>query len=134
MNKKSLPICVATTKDGTRCGRRAPAGAMLCHIHQAKQDGRAVGALTEPAPFDPEAKLLKIAAKDGHPHQLQAIRLLRDRAECLRCKAREDGEVDAALLIRHANADQRARLVAMLTTLKDWKTEVRAAMTAPPQP
>ena len=70
-----------------------------------------MGALTEPAPFDAETKLLKIAANDRHPQQLQALKLLRERDNCEACAARANEGNDASTLIRHANDDQRSRLV-----------------------
>ena len=106
---KSLPICAAIAKkDGRRCGRRAQPGQLLCHIHIASAAGRPVGALVEPTPFDPVEKLLKIAANDKHQHQLQAIKLLRDRdgdseEGCRECAVRKkddqaaNDEYDATL-------------------------------------
>ena len=87
-----LPICAAITRDGTRCGRRASAGKLLCHIHVATAEGKPVGPLTEPSPFDPEATLRKIAANPKHQHQVQALRLLLDRQGCPTCAARKAAE------------------------------------------
>ena len=50
--------------------------------------------MSAPTPFDPEAKLLKIAAKDGHTHQLQAIRILMNREKCRACAARQEDPDD----------------------------------------
>lgn len=129
---KSLPICVSLTRDGTPCGRRASPGNLVCHIHLAQQSGKAVGALTQPAPFDAQQKLLKIAANDKHPHQLQALRLLREREECQGCKARIDSEEESGVLPRAANPEQRTRLSALLTSMRDWKADVRASIAANP--
>jgi hypothetical protein len=87
-----LPICAAITRDGTRCGRRAAPEGLLCHIHRAAAEGKAVGPLVEPSPFDPEATLRKIAANPKHQHQVQALRLLLDRQGCPTCAARAAAE------------------------------------------
>lgn len=127
MPKKTLPICSAITKrDGTRCGRRAPEGSLLCHIHRASAEGKPVGPLVEPSPFDPEAKLLKIAAKDGHVHQLQAIRLLMNREKCRACAARAEGDIDFQTFWRNQTDDEKARLQVLVTELNKIKDAVRA--------
>lgn len=125
MSKHSLPICACLTRDGSRCGRRVADGSNppVCHIHRAQQEGK--GALTQPAPFDPDAKLLKIAAKDGHPHQLQAIRMLRDRESCRACAARAAHDQEFQTFWRNLTDDDKARLAKLLATLKEIKTEVR---------
>jgi hypothetical protein len=122
--KAPFPRCVSLCRNGTQCGRRVSDGSNppVCHVHSNQQ------ALTVPAPFDANQKLLKIAANDKHPHQLQAIRLLRERDECETCKARNDSEDESGALVRAANPDQRARLSALLAAMREWKTDVRAGM------
>lgn len=142
-----LPICAAITRDGTRCGRRAQPEGLLCHIHVAKAEGKPVGALTEPSPFDPKSKLLKIAAKDGHPHQLQAIKILLERdgeSSCPECAARKKANQDYEVerdeeekVIRAMTDDeyQRRRTliaewIASFNTYKEFMAAMRAAKKA----
>ena len=123
---KSLPICAAITKkDGTRCGRRAAPEGLLCHIHQAKAEGRTVSALTEPTPFDAEAKLRKIAAKDGHPNQVQAIRMLLDRQQCSTCAARAaEAPDDFEDILRARTEPEKERMRELFADFKKFFDEL----------
>lgn len=125
---KSLPICTCLTKDGSRCGRRVSDGSNppICHVHRAQQAGKPVGALTEPAPFDAERKLLKIAANDRHPQQLQALKLLRERTECARCAANADADKERSAFFASLNHDDKARLAEVIAALDVIKRDVRA--------
>lgn len=127
---KSLPICTCLTKDGSRCGRRVSDGSNppVCHVHRAQQAGKPVGALTEPAPFDAERKLLKIAANDRHPQQLQALKLLRERNNCEACAARANEGNVAATLIRYANDEQRSALSTVWASYCAIKDDILAGI------
>lgn len=124
---KSLPICVCVTRDGSRCGRRVSDGSNppVCHVHRAQQEGKRVGALTEPSPFDPETTLRRIAADRKHPNQVQAIRLLLDREKCRACAARAEGEVDFQKFWRNVTDDEKARLKVISAEIKQIKADVR---------
>lgn len=90
---KNLVRCAAIAKkDGQRCGRRAAAGELLCHIHRAAAEGKPVSALTVPTVFDPREKLLRIASRDGHVHQMAAIKILMNQEKCQACAARAAAE------------------------------------------
>ena len=132
---KSLPICAAIAKkDGERCGRRAQPGGLLCHIHAAAAEGRTVGRLTEPSPFDPETTLRKIAANSKHPNQVQALRMLLDRQQCSTCAARAAEDPDDRIDISGDMTDQeRARLKVLFAELRprlDEFKQIRATIVA----
>jgi hypothetical protein len=100
----------------------------ICHVHRAQQAGKPVGALTEVAPFDAERKLLKIAANDRHPQQLQALKLLRERNNCEVCAARANEGDTVSTLLRYANDEQRAALSLVWINYSAVKDDIRACI------
>lgn len=76
------PRCTAIATDKKQCGKRchdneSPA---LCHVHRALANGGTVG-----TPFvstkTPMERIEKIAGKDGHPNQMQALKILLEEAK-----------------------------------------------------
>jgi hypothetical protein len=104
------PRCTATTKHGLPCSRYVTDNSQppTCHIHQQAAKGGA--GITRTPPFDPLAKLKKIAATDAHPKQLEAIKSLLDRTACPRCTEERRKRADWPSIFARLTLDERRTL------------------------
>jgi hypothetical protein len=111
--------CIANDRKGTRCGRMAPDGKLLCHIHERLHAGQSNTGFAN-APFDPADKLRKIAANDRHPGQLQAIKqLMGQDTTCPRCAERGAEERVIDDTVSRMTPEQKARLSALLAEVRE---------------
>lgn len=93
MTRKPRPRCTAiNVTDGIQCGRRCHDGQTpaLCNIHRAMANGGNISPNT-PVKKTPRERIEKIAATDGHPNQMQALKLLLDQQEQAQKVPAEDG-------------------------------------------
>ena len=120
------PNCSCVTRNGSPCGRKVTDGSQppVCHVHRLAAQGKSVSPLTQAAPFDPVAKMKKIAMNDRHPQQLQALKELRESG-CVACAARQRASADLDLVIARATEEQRTEMRGLLKRLAAIKDVVR---------
>jgi hypothetical protein len=117
--RKPRPRCTSINiTDGTQCGRRCHDGISpaQCNIHRALANGGNISPNT-PVKKTPRERIEKIAATDGHPNQMQALKLLLDQQELDQKQSVED--VRWREFNRRATLDQWDELRILHGRIKD---------------
>jgi hypothetical protein len=113
--------CMATTKDGSRCGRYVTDGSIPAICHKHRPDAPAVGVIPPDDQID-EVKILKKLARDANPQvRLRAVDLL------LSLKAKGATTTDPhepAVDITRLTPSERSRLEQLLLAIREVREEV----------
>jgi len=121
--RRMLPRCVGTTRDGSQCGRRASDDTIpaLCHIHRALANGQHAP-LTEPV-FDPLNDLRKLARSSDERVRLRAIDLLieleRKAAERRDAKSASGDGPTGTVILAAMTDKERARVRHLCAQLRE---------------
>jgi hypothetical protein len=122
--KRISQVCMATARDGRRCGRYTKNGAPMCSAHDPAR--KAVGIVSQQA-TDDLPTLLRRLTKDSDPAiRLRAITSLLDRqnAGCPVCKAGETRAAKMQTFVAALTEVEKARASQLTSAWKDFCTEV----------
>jgi hypothetical protein len=120
MKKKLFVRCIKTTRDGSRCGRMAPADTQICAVHT----GVARSPVIPPDGEIDEIAILKKLAKDTNPQvRLRAVDLLLSLKSKASSEARDDRQ-RTPFAVSELTDDERTTLSALVTSARAFKHAV----------
>jgi hypothetical protein len=123
--------CMANAKDGSRCGRTARPGTMLCSKHDGTPNAGVTAPTTEPlTPLEIIQKLMR----DRDPSiRLRAVNAYLDQQAkqekgCPQCEARAEDDRLTKAFLAALTADERERLVGLLVAVRLFKEDIWARL------
>lgn len=117
--RRQFVRCIATTRDGSRCGRMAPADTQICSAHSRQPSG-----CIPPSDQIDEIAILKKLARDSNPQvRLRAVDLLLSLKDKGQDEARRH---DYAPFLKALTQDERTELINLVDALHDFKERIYA--------
>jgi hypothetical protein len=122
---------MANAKDGSRCGRTARPGTMLC----SKHDGTPNAGATAPkrGPLTPMETIEKLMQHSDPAIRLRAVNAYLDQQAkqekgCPQCEARAEDDRLTKAFLAALTADERERLVGLLVAVRLFKEDIWARL------